>query len=300
MQFKGIIPPVATIFSKDGRLNRQGMANMIDANIAGGVDGLFFLGSAGESMHMTDKLRSEVAEFSIAHANKRLPVLVGAIGCGTADVISYAKEAERYGADGLVLINPYYSAMTEEAIFRHFAVIMENVSIPAMVYNLPGSTGQSLSVKLVKRIAQEIPTIVGLKDTVDTISHTREAIVEIKPVRPDFSIMCGFDEYLLITLILGGDGCVPASANFAPHLTCGIYKAYKENNWETAQKLQRALANVPPLYVTGPPFFSAMKEAIKLSGVDITTHVLPPSMEADEATKKWVASMMEKIRPEKL
>lgn len=298
MKFKGIIPPVATIFNKDGTLNRQGMTNMIDANINGGVDGLFFLGSAGESVHMSDALRSEVMEFSIAHTNKRLPTLIGALGCGTADVISYAKEAEKYGADGLVLINPYYSGMTEEALFRHFATIMDKVSIPAMVYNLPMCTGQQLSVKLIKRIAQEIQPIVGLKDTVDNISHTREAIMEIKPIRPDFSILCGFDEYLLITLILGGDGCVPASANFAPHLTCGIYKAYKENDLKTAQKLQRILSNVPPLYVTGPPFFGAMKEAIKLSGVDITTYVLPPSLEASEETKKWVASMMEKIRPE--
>lgn len=297
MKFKGIIPPVATIFHEDSSFNRQGMATMIDADINGGVNGLFFLGSAGECMHMTNSMRSEVVEFSIAHTAKRLPALVGAIGCGTEDVIAYAKEAEKFGADGLVLINPYYAAMTEEALFRHFAAIMEKVSIPAMVYNLPGITGQSLSVNLVKRLAQEIPTIVGLKDTVDTISHTREAIMEIKQVRPDFSIMCGFDEYLLITLILGGDGCVPASANFAPHLTCGILKAYQERDWETAQRLQRLLANVSPLYVTGPPFFSAMKEAIKLSGVDITTHVLPPSQEADEATKKWVASMMEKIRP---
>jgi 4-hydroxy-tetrahydrodipicolinate synthase len=297
MKFQGIIPPVATIFNADGSFNRQGMANMIDADIKGGVNGLFFLGSAGECMHMTNAMRSEVIEFSIAHTAGRLPALVGAIGCGTADVIAYAKEAEKFGADGLVLINPYYAAMTEEALFRHFAAIMEKVSIPAMVYNLPGSTGQSLSVKLVKRLALEIPGLVGLKDTVDTISHTREALVEIKPLRPDFSILCGFDEYLLITLILGGDGCVPASANFAPHLTCGILKAYQEKNWETAQRLQRLLAHVPPLYVTGPPFFSAMKEAIKLAGVDITTHVLPPSQPADETTRRWVAAMMEKIKP---
>jgi 4-hydroxy-tetrahydrodipicolinate synthase len=298
MKFKGIIPPVATIFNQDGSLNQEGMKNMIDADIKSGVHGLFFLGSAGECMHMPNKLRSEVVEFSVNYTNKRLPVLVGAIGCGTADAIAYAQEAERAGADGVVLINPYYAAMTDEAIFRHFAAITEKVSIPAMVYNLPGSTGQSLSISLIKRIAKEIPSIVGLKDTVDTISHTREAIVTVKPERPDFSILCGFDEYLLITLILGGDGCVPASANFAPHLTCGIYDAYCKKDWDTAQKLQRALANVPPLYVTGPPFFGAMKEAIKLSGVDISTYVLPPSMAPDETTKKWVAEMMQKIHPD--
>jgi 4-hydroxy-tetrahydrodipicolinate synthase len=234
----------------------------------------------------------------VAHTARRVPTLVGAIGCGTADVIAYAKKAERFGADGLVLINPYYAGMTEEAIFRHFATIMERVSIPAMVCNLPGSTGQSLSVRLVKRIAQEIPAIAGLKDTIDLVSHIREAIVEIKPVRPDFSILCGYDEHLLLTLLLGGDGCVPASANFAPHLTCGILKAYREADLKTAERLQRALSHVGPLYLSGPPFFGALKEAIRLSGVDVTTAVLPSSMAPDAATKTFVTDMMEKIRPE--
>lgn len=295
--FYGIIPPVATIVNADGSFNKAGMRNMIDADIKGGVHGLFFLGSAGEVMHMTDKLRSEVVEFSIDYTKKRVPVLVGAIACGTKAVIEYAKEAEKFGADGLVLLNPYYSQLSEEALYRHFATIMEHVSIPAFLYNLPSCTGQSLSVPLIKRIAQTIPGIIGLKDTVDTISHIRSVIVEVKAERPDFKVFCGFDEYLLSTLLIGGDGCVPASANFAPHLTCGIYNAFQKGDYATIQKLQKQLSHVPPLYQMGPPFFAAMKEAIKLSGVDITTDVLAPAQMADEATKKSVADMMAKIAP---
>lgn len=295
INFHGIIPPVPTIVNEDGSFNKTGMQNMIDAVIVGGVHGVFFLGSAGEVMHMTDKLRSEVLEFSINYTNKRVPVLAGAIACGTSAVIEYAQEAERFGADALVLINPYYSQLSEDALYHHFAKIMEKVSIPAFLYNLPSATGQNLSVELIKRIAKTIPNIIGLKDTVDTISHIRSVIVEVKKERPDFKVFCGFDEYLLSTLIIGGDGCVPASANFAPHLTCGIYNAFQEGDYKTIQKLQKLLSYVPPIYQMGPPFFAAMKEAIKLSGVDITTDVLMPSIKADDDIKHKVAVMMKKI-----
>jgi len=276
------------------------MANMIDALITGGVDGLFFLGSAGEVAHMTDALRQETMEFSIAHTNKRLPTLVGAIACSTRETIAYAKAAEKAGADGVVLLNPYYAAMTEEALYKHFATVAESISIPSVLYNLPGTSGQSLSVDLVKKLALNVPSICGLKDTVDTISHIRAVITAIKPERPEFAVFCGFDEYLAVTMLIGGDGCVPASANFAPHLTCGIYKAYQKKDWATIEKLQRMLSHVPPLYSMGPPFYAAMKEAIKISGVDITTDVLRPALPADAATKEAVAAMMKKVDPKLL
>jgi len=297
VDFHGIIPPVPTIVYANGSFNKTGMQNMIDADITGGVNGLFFLGSAGEVMHMTDKLRSEMLEFSVDYTHKRVPVLAGAIACGTSAVIEYAKEAEKFGADALVLLNPYYANLSEDALYRHFAKIMDKVSIPAFLYNLPSSTGQSLSVELIKRIAVNIPNIIGLKDTVDTISHIRAVIVEIKEERPDFKVFCGFDEYLLSTLMIGGDGCVPASANFAPHLTCGIYEAFQKGDYATIQKLQKQLSYVPPLYQMGPPFFGAMKEAIKLSGVDITTDVLMPALMPDAATKQAIATIMAKIKP---
>lgn len=300
MKFKGIIPPVASIFEPDESLNKKGMGNMIDALIQGGVNGLFFLGSAGEVAHMTDKLRQETMEHSIAHTNKRLPTLVGAIACGTQETIAYAKAAERAGADGVVLLNPYYANLTEEALYTHFATVAESISIPSVLYNLPGTTGQNLSIDLVKKLALNVPSIVGLKDTVDTISHIRAAITAVKPERPDFAIFCGFDEYLAVTLLIGGDGCVPASANFAPHLTCGIYQAYQKKDWKTIEMLQRVLSNVPPLYSMGPPFYAAMKEAIKISGVDITTDVLKPALPADSQTKGEVLAMMKNIDPKKL
>ncbi|MEN3930008.1 dihydrodipicolinate synthase family protein [Microvirga sp. W0021] len=296
IKLHGIIPPVASIVTADGALNPKGMQNMIDALITGGVHGLFFLGSASEVMHMTDKLRQEVLELSVAHTNKRLPVLVGAIGCGTQSVIEYAQAAERAGADGLVLLNPYYSAMPEEALFKHFARIMDKVSIPAVIYNLPMATNQSMSPAFIKRLAMEIPSIIGCKDTVDTFGHLRELLLTIKPERPDFAIFSGFDEYLLDTLLLGGEGCVPASANFAPHLTVGLYEAFQKKDWDSIVKLNRKVGIASKLYTMGPPFYGAMKEAARQAGVDITTDVLAPALPADDKIKQAVKELLAKLQ----
>ncbi len=292
----GIIPPIASIVTADGAFNKKGQQAMIDAHIKGGVHGLFFLGSAGEVMHMSDRLRQEVMEECVAYTNKRLPVLVGAIGCGTQVVIEYAKAAEKAGADALVLLNPYYSAMPEEAIFKHFATILDKVSIPAVVYNLPMATNQSMSPALIKRLALEIPSMIGCKDTVDNFGHLRALLLEIKPERPDFTIFSGFDEYLLDTLLLGGDGCVPAAANFAPQITVGLYEAFRKKDWEAVAKWNRKIAISSKIYTMGPPFFGAMKEAARQAGLDITTDVLAPSLPADEKMKKAVAEVMAQLK----
>ena len=297
MRFKGIIPPVATIVDDNGNLDKKGQANMIDALIRGGVNGLFFLGSASEAGHMDDRLRRDVQSFCISHNAGRLPSLVGAIGVSTRQVVEYAKNAEQDGADALVLLSPYYTAMSDEALFKHFATIAESVSIPSILYNLPPTTGNSLTPAMVKRLALEVPSVIGVKDTIDSLSHIRSLIMAVKPARPDFAIFAGFDEYIAVTLLLGGDGGVPASANFAPHLSCGIYQAYLDGDMARMQDCQRKLAETEVLFRMGPPFYAAMKEAARLAGVEISTAVLPPAQPVSEDDRRALAVMMKKIQP---
>ncbi|NDL64599.1 dihydrodipicolinate synthase family protein [Acerihabitans arboris] len=275
--FSGVIPPVPTLFTADGQFDRPAMGRLIDRLLASDVDGLFFLGSAGEFAHMGDALRRAVAEFCISHVNHRKPVLVGVAHSGTAQTITLALHAQRGGADGLVVVNPFYNPLSEENLYRHFKQVAGAVGLPVIIYNFPALTGQSLPVSLVKRLALDCPNIVGLKDTVDTLSHIRETLHAVKPLRPDFAIFAGYDEYLLGTLILGGDGCIPASANFAPQLTCGIWQAFHRRDYAGAILLQQRLSWIPPLYSLDLPFYNAVKYAIRLTGVDIGVHSLAPA-----------------------
>ena len=248
--------------------------------IAGGVHGLFFLGSNGEAAHMPAEQRLEVAEFCIEHVAGRVPVLIGISVPGTAGSIAFGQHAARQGADGVVAINPYYARLDDQNLYRYFRDIADSVPLPMMIYNFPGVTGQDLSPELVLRLARDCPTIVGLKDTVDTLSHIRRSIRTIKPERPDFLIFAGFEEYLLDTLIMGGDGCVPSSGNFAPQVSVGVYEAFRSQDYKALFAWQRKLVRIPPLYALESPFYSVVKQAMKMTGLADATTVLPPALEA--------------------
>ncbi|MDU4961621.1 MAG: dihydrodipicolinate synthase family protein [Sporomusaceae bacterium] len=287
--FKGIIPPVPTILDGQGRLDKPGMSRMIDHLVAsGGVNCLFFVGSAGEFSQMPAAMRREVAAFCVGYVDGRLPVLVGAAAPGTGETIAFASHAKEIGADGVVIVNPYYALLSEDNIYNHYRTVTEAVDIPIIVYNFPALTNQNLSVELLLRLALEFPRIVGVKDTVDTVRHTRDLINAVKPLRPDFSVLAGFDEYMLETLIMGGDGGFPSGANFAPALYGEFYRAFLANNGNRVLELQKRITYAPSIFSLEAPFYSVVKEAVRMTGVAIPTHVLPPAAPLSEAKKQIV------------
>lgn len=286
--FHGIIPPVSTLFKPDGRFDPDAQAQLIDHMIAGGVHGLFFLGSNGEAAHMPAEMRLEVAQFCLSYVNKRLPVLIGISVPSTIETIRFGRHAVEHGADGVVAINPYYAKLSEENLYRYFREVSDAIDLPLMIYNFPAVTGQDLSPELVLKIARDCPRIVGLKDTVDTLSHIRRVIQLIKPERPDFLVFAGFEEYLLGTLAMGGDGCVPASGNFAPQVTVGLYEAFRAGRFDDVFAWQHRLVNIPPLYSIESPFYGVIKEAMKLTGFADATTVLPPTSRVAPTTRQSI------------
>ena len=293
-RFYGVIPPVPTLFTADEQLDEASMANLLDSLLASDVNGLFFLGSAGEFAHMSEALRLQTAEFCVKYVNKRKPVLIGIAHSGTRETIRYGLHAQKIGADGVVAVNPYYNPLSEENLYLHYKHLADAVSLPILIYNFPGLTGQSIPVPVIRRLAEDCPNIVGLKDTVDTLSHIRETIHAVKPVRPDFAVFSGYDEYLFGTLILGGDGCIPASANFAPQLTCGIYQAWQRQDYAEAVRLQQRLSFIPELYNYDLPFYNVVKYAIKLVGVDVSVNALQPASPLTDELKAKIKAALQR------
>ena len=293
--FKGIFPPVPTIVDDNGELERAGMAVMIDHVISNGADGMLILGSGGEFSHFSSEQRKQIAEFSLQHVAGRVPVLIGIACASTAETIQLGKHAEKAGAQGVLLVNPYYAKLSEEARFTHYKRIAEALNVPVFLYNFPELTGQDIGLNVITRLAREVPNIVGIKDTIDNISHTREIINQVHCFRPDFIIFSGYDEYLLDTLMLGGHGGIPATFNFAPNITRGIYQAVQQNDLATAKALQQQLSGLSPLYALEQPFFGVIKTAIKLSGVDISTAVVPPALPLNEEKIAQVKNILSRI-----
>lgn len=287
--FQGVIPPVPTLFDDNEQLDRPAMSRLIDYLAGTDIDGMFFLGSAGEFAHMSEAQRKDVAEFCIGYVNQRKPVLIGIAHSGTRATIALGEHAQACGADGVVVVNPFYNPLSEENLYQHYRHIAARLSLPIIMYNFPALTGQNIPVSVILRLAQTCPNIVGLKDTVDTLNHIRETLHAVKPVRPDFAVFAGYDEYLFGTLILGGDGAIPASANFAADLTCGILQAVKRQDYTRAVELQQRLSYIPSLYSLDTPFYNVIKYAISLIGVDVNVHSLLPTTPLSEQKKQQIA-----------
>jgi 4-hydroxy-tetrahydrodipicolinate synthase len=273
--FHGVIPPVATLF-KDGTIDEAGMKSLIDFLINSGVNGLFFLGSGGEFASMSTELRKQVAEFTVNYVNGRVPVLIGTGSPSTSETISLSQHAKEVGADGVVIINPYYYKLSENHLLHHYIEIANSVELPIILYNFPDMTGQDLSPDFVRKLVSECTNIIGIKETVSDMGHIREMIQTVKPAVSSFKVFCGYDDHFFNTLTLGGDGSIGLTANFAPELQVGLYHAFKNENYHEAMTFHQKIAKLVQIYKLDTPFFGVIKEAINFRGIHASIDVLSP------------------------
>lgn len=296
VQFSGIIPPVSTIFTADGRLDEQGSAALIDHMIDAGVDGLFFLGSGGEFSQLNTAERKAIAEFAIAHVKGRVPVLIGTGGTNARETIELSQHAQQAGADGIVVINPYYWKVSEANLIRYFEQVADSVTLPVILYNFPALTGQDLTPQLVKTLVDSRANIVGIKDTIDSVAHLRSMVLTVKAAHPHFVVLCGYDDHLFNTLLLGGDGAISASGNFAPQVSVNLLQAFRDGDLARAAQYHQTLLQIPQMYQLDTPFVNVIKEAISLCVRPVSTHVLPPAGPLDEARKAQLKTLLQQLK----
>ncbi|WP_409308097.1 dihydrodipicolinate synthase family protein [Pectobacterium sp. B1J-3] len=287
-KFAGIIPPVSSIFAADGSLDEAGMQRVIDHLVTAGVNGLFFLGTGGEFSQMSAQERMALTEAVVRMVDHRVPVLIGVGSTNTREAVALSQHAQEVGADAIVAINPYYWQITEENLMGYYRSIAKAVTLPVILYNFPKLTGQDLYPDLVKRLADANDNIVGIKDTIDSVAHLRDMITTVKSAHPNFSVFCGFDDHLLNTMLMGGDGAISASGNFAPELSVGIYRAICDGDLARAGEMHKTILQLPRLYQIDSPFVNVVKEAMRLVGLDISTFCLPPTQPLNDAQKAQV------------
>jgi dihydrodipicolinate synthase/N-acetylneuraminate lyase len=265
-RFGGIIPPVVTLFDRQGRIDEDAMRAHLDFLIEGGVHGLFVLGSTGETMHLSLEERRAVTALAVRHVNGRVPVLVGCLNTSTEEAVALARHAEEAGADGLVVIPPFYWTPNDAAIERHIGAVAAAVALPVVVYNFPAVVGRSIPAPLVARLASAYENVLGIKETIDSIGHIHEVIARVKPGKPAFSVLCGYEFHLLNTLLSGGDGAIPAVANILPAPSVAIYEHWRAGRLAEAAAVMRERLQLAMLYQLDAPFFVVIKEAMVLLG----------------------------------
>jgi len=265
-RFGGIIPPLVTLFDREGRIDEDANRAHLDFLIAGGVHAVFALGSTGEAMHLTADERRAFAELVVRHVDGRVPVLVGCLSTSTADAVALARHAQEIGADGVIVIPPYYWTPNDQAIEMHLGAVASAVRLPVLIYNFPAVVGRNIPAPLVARLASAYDSVLGIKETIDSIAHIHEVILRVKPGRPEFSVLCGYEFHLLNTLLSGGDGAIPAVANFAPEPSVAVYEHWRAGRLAEAAAVMRRRLALATLYQLDAPFFVVIKEAMVLLG----------------------------------
>jgi 2-dehydro-3-deoxy-D-pentonate aldolase len=291
--FGGLMPAMVTPFDERGELDLAATEAVIERFLEAGVSGISPLGSTGEASHLTAVERRRFAEEVTRMVAGRVPVVVGVGFSGTRETVELASHAQEAGADAVLVVSPFYWKVGEEGLFRHFATVAEAVDIPVVVYNLPMLTGIDLSPALIGRLAGEYPNVVGLKDTVTEYFHTVAVLREIKPTRPDFSVLSGWEDLILPSLLAGADGSICAFANVAPELFVNLVEAAKSGDLTRAAELHRQVLTLVTLGAYSDPAMGAIKLAMRKLGVPISPTVRGPALPATD--EEGVEAVLEEV-----
>jgi len=281
-----------TPFDERGEVDPQATEAVVERLIEAGVDGISALGSTGEFSHLSGDERRRFAEELVDTVHGRVPLVIGVGASGTREAVELARHAEDAGADGVLCVSPFYWKVGEEALYRHFAAVAQAVDIPVLIYNFPMLTGVELSPGLVARIAVECPNTVGLKDTVAEYSHTVNVLREIRPVRPGFSVLAGFEDQILPALLAGADGAISGLANVAPELFVGLLRAFERDDLITAAELHRRVLSLMALGEHSDPSIGAIKLAMNKLGVPISPTVRSPALPTAPEAKEAVEAVL--------
>jgi 4-hydroxy-tetrahydrodipicolinate synthase len=267
---KGIITPTITVFDKNRNIDYDATKEHIENLIESGVNGILFLGSIGEFFAMTLKEKKELISFAVKTVDNRVPVLVGTGGTAADYVIELSNFARKEGVDGAAVITPYFFQFNEQTLYNYYSCIAQNVDLNLYVYNFPARSGVNISPETVFKLAKNYKNIVGIKDTMDTISHTRELIQKVKlTLEREFAVYSGFDEYFLPNLLNGGDGLIGGLSNVAPKLFAEFYNSYQKNDFNKLKLISEKINIMMEIYSVSDPFFPAIKKAVSLSGSNL-------------------------------
>ncbi|HOB03868.1 MAG TPA: dihydrodipicolinate synthase family protein [Propionibacteriaceae bacterium] len=260
----GTIPALVTPLTAEGELFEQGLRDVLDFVIDGGVHGIFVLGSSGEIYGLSNEQKRSVVEITVEHVAGRVPIYAGASEITTRDCIATAAMVEKIGGvAGLSVLTPYFMTPTQAELVEHYRAIAESTPLPVLLYTNPGRTQVRLALDTVLELAT-VPNIVGLKDSAGILADTQALLSQ----RPEgFVVLMGRDTLILDALIAGAEGAIASTANVAPELVAGIYDAFAAGDLQLARVRQDALTPLRNL-LDRATFPVVLKEGLRMRGVD--------------------------------
>jgi len=236
--FRGTGTALVTPFKKDRTLDEATLRRLVDYQIAGGVEAIIPIGTTGESPSISLDEHCRILEIVIDRAHGKTKVFAGSGSNYTNKAIELTHLAKDMGADAAILVAPYYNKPTQEGYFQHYQAVAEAVDIPLIVYNVPGRTGGNILAATTLRIAEELPSVMAVKEASGNLAQ----IMEIARNKPkNFSLLSGDDAITLPILSIGGDGCISVVANELPKDFSDLVRAGLSGNWKKALALHNRL-----------------------------------------------------------
>lgn len=296
--FGGVVPPLCTPFTEDHALDLDSLRRLIEFQIAGGVHGLFVLGSTSETVFLTNEERATIVETTVRAVAGRVPVVAGVLGTTTVPVIEYARAVQRAGADGIVLTAPFYARTSQPEILEHFRQVRAAVDLPILAYDIPSAVHAKIERPTLLTLARE-GTIAGIKDSSGDDANFRGVVMEGREI-PGFSIFTGSELVVDAALLFGASGVVPGLGNVDPAGYRRLYDAGRAGEWEAARREQERLYRLFRIVFTGDmarmgggaSAYGGFKTALVLQGVIATNVVGRPQPRFNEAEVARVREIM--------
>ncbi len=231
--FEGSIVALITPF-KEGEVDYESLGKLIDFHVDNGTDAILVCGTTGESPTLTFEEHDSVVEFAVKHAKGRIKVIAGTGANATHEAVHLTAHAKEVGADGALLVVPYYNKPTQEGLFQHFSTVAKEVDIPIIIYNIPSRTGVEISVDTMYRLVSENPNIVGSKESVGNMDRISELV---RRLGDGFSVLSGDDSLTLPMMAIGAKGVISVANNIMPREIKDLTSSALEGNFKKARKI---------------------------------------------------------------
>ena len=284
--FTGAATALVTPFL-DGTVNYPLFEQLLRRQVDAGIEAVVVAGTTGESPTLSDEEKLELFSRAKEYAGNSCKIIAGTGSNSTIHTITLSMAAEKCGVDGLLVVTPYYNKATPEGLYAHFASVAHSVSIPVILYNVPGRTGVDMPVKIYRRLSR-IPNIVGTKEASNDVSKVTKIL---RACGPDFSVWSGNDDLITPVMALGGKGVISVLSNVLPIQTQAMAKAALDGDFDTASSLQMELQPlIELLFCEVNPI--PVKAAMKLLGYDCGGCRLPLTNLSEENRRKLAEELL--------
>ncbi len=285
--FKGAGVAIVTPMYEDGSVNYEEFAKLVEFQIENGTDAIIVCGTTGEASTLSHEEHLDVIRYCVEKVAGRIPVIAGTGSNSTETAVYLSTEAEKYGADGLLLVSPYYNKATQNGLYVHFKTVAESVKLPVLLYNVPSRTGCNILPETVVRLCRDVENIVGVKEACGNISQ----IAHLAAIAGgDVDIYSGNDDQIVPIMSLGGLGVISVLSNVAPAQTHEICRKYLDGDVQESLRLQLAAMDLcDALFCEVNPI--PVKKALKLMGFEAGPLRLPLTEMEDKNAERLKKAM---------